>query len=177
MLDDQQHILAESFGHESAQELEDAFCKIEHCVNQLDNAQVWWRPTESMNSIANVMTHLGGNLRQWIISGVGGEPDKRQRSAEFTRRDNATKETVLRELREVVDETKVALQTINAEDVVRPRRIQGYDVTGVAAIMHSVAHFRGHSQEIVFMTRYQIGDAYVFDFVPTTAEQGAQASG
>jgi hypothetical protein len=56
-----------------------------------------------------------------------------------------------------------------------PRRIQGFDVTGAAAIFDSVPHFRGHTQEIVHMTRLQLGDAYKFAWTPTTPEQGAPA--
>jgi hypothetical protein len=36
-----------------------------------------------------------------------------------------------------------------------------------------VPHFRGHTQEIVLMTRLQLGDAYRFLWVPKSKEQGA----
>jgi hypothetical protein len=51
--------------------------KIKHCLSQLNDRQVWWRPEESMNSIANIMLHLCGNIRQRISATVGGEPDNR----------------------------------------------------------------------------------------------------
>ncbi len=70
-------------------------------------------------------------------------------------------------------EAKTALSEISAEELIQVRRIQGFDVTGIQAIFESVAHFRGHAQEIVHMTRCQLGDTFEFDFVPTTAEQGA----
>jgi len=53
------------------------------------------------------------------------------------------------------------------------RRIQGFNVTGLAALFDSVPHFRGHTQEIVHMTRMQLGDAYKFAWTPTTPEHGA----
>jgi hypothetical protein len=59
------------------------------------------------------------------------------------------------------------------EDWMRIRRIQAHDVTGFAAALHSVAHFRGHTQEIIHMTRAQLGDRYRFAWVPATPEQGA----
>jgi len=54
-----------------------------------------------------------------------------------------------------------------------PGGIQGFDVTGVAAVFDSVPHFRGHTQEIVHMTRLQSGDADEFAWTPTTPEHGA----
>src|SRR4029450_1506676 len=58
-------------------QLDEGLAKIEHCVAQLSDEQLWWRPRPDMNSIANLMLHLAGNLRQWIISGIGGAPDVR----------------------------------------------------------------------------------------------------
>ena len=57
---------------EHCQELSDALETIRHCVDQLSDEQVWWRPAKRMNSIANLMLHLAGNIRQWIIAGVAG---------------------------------------------------------------------------------------------------------
>ena len=34
-------------------ELSDALQTIRHCVDQLSDEQVWWRPREEMNSIGN----------------------------------------------------------------------------------------------------------------------------
>ena len=36
-------------------------------------------PNEASNSIGNLILHLCGNARQWIIAGVGGAADTRQR--------------------------------------------------------------------------------------------------
>ena len=55
----------------AAEILAEGMVKIEHCVSQLSDDQLWWRPRPDMNSIANLMLHLSGNLRQWIIAGVG----------------------------------------------------------------------------------------------------------
>jgi hypothetical protein len=149
--------------------------KIEHCVGQLSDEQVWWRPRSEMNSIANLMLHLSGNLRQWIISGVGGEKDVRNRPMEFADRSQRPKGEVLEILQKNVAEADAALAKLTAEDLVSPRRIQGYDVTVMMAIAHTIPHFRGHVQEIIHMTREQLGETYRFDFVPKGKEQEAAA--
>ena len=83
--------LASALGLEASHELGQALGKIEHCVNQLTEEQVWWRPDESQNSIGNLILHLRGNLRQWIVSGLGGAKDERNRPLEFSERDSVPK--------------------------------------------------------------------------------------
>lgn len=145
--------------------------KIEHCAHQLNEEQVWWRPRPEMNSIANLMLHLTGNLRQWIVAGVGGARDIRNRPEEFTDRSELPKNNIVSMLRSTVREVDGVMERLPAEKLLDPRRIQGFDTTIMAAIFDSIAHFRGHTQEIIHMTREILGDKYKFDFVPQGAEQ------
>src|SRR5205814_10733439 len=73
--------------------------KIEHCLSQLSDEQLWWRPRPEMNSIANLLLHLSGNIRQWIIVPCTGVADSRNRPAEFSDRSNRSKQDVLAILR------------------------------------------------------------------------------
>jgi uncharacterized damage-inducible protein DinB len=154
--------LTVSLGREAGQELASALNRIKHCLNQLSDEQVWWRSQPSMNSIGNLLLHLGGNVRQWLISGLGGVPDTRNRPAEFSERGPIPKDELLRRLETVVDEARAVLARQTAEQVMQVRRIQKNEVSGLAALFHSVAHFRGHTQEIVHMTRLLLGDVYHF---------------
>lgn len=165
--------LAAQVGQEAAQELSDALAKIIHCVNQLDEAQVWSRPQPGLNSIGNLLLHLAGNLTQWIVAGFGGAADHRNRSAEFTEQGPIPKRELLARLEAAVAQARAALKRVTAGELVRVRRIQGFDVSGLAATFHSVPHFRGHAQEIIHMTRSILGDKYQVHWHPATPEQGA----
>jgi hypothetical protein len=165
--------LAAVVGTAAAHELDSARNRIKHCLGQLNDEQVWRRSQPSLNSLGNLILHLCGNLRQWIVAGVSCASDVRNRPAEFAERGPIPKEELMRRLEGVVEEAKHILAGVNAQQLVEVRRIQGFDVTGAAAIFDSVAHFRGHTQEIVHMTRLQLGDAYKFAWTPTTPEQGA----
>lgn len=158
----------------SRRTLTEGLHKIEHCVEQLSEEQIWWRPRPEMNSIANLMLHLSGNLGQWIVSGVGGEPDIRNRPKEFADRSARPKAELLRILRSVLSDCDAAIAR-SAGRLTASRRIQGHDETTLSAILHAVTHFRGHVQEIIHMTRVQLGDRYRFDFVPKGVEQEAAA--
>jgi hypothetical protein len=168
--------LAAAVGTAAANELESARDRIEHCLGQLTEEQVWQRPGPGLNSVGNLILHLCGNVRQWVVAGIGGAPDHRNRPAEFAERGPVPKDELLRRLDTVVAEAGRVLMGVSARQLAERRRIQGFDVTGAAAIFDSVPHFRGHTQEIVHMTRLQLGDAYRFAWVPTTPEEGAPAS-
>jgi hypothetical protein len=153
------------------QSLAEGLRKVEHCVRQINEEQVWWRPKPGMNSVANLMLHLSGNLRQWIVSGIGGARDIRNRPGEFADRLELPKNNILSMLRSTVREADEVMEKLDAMRLKEPRRIQGFDTNVLEAIFDTVAHFRGHTQEIIHMTREMLGDKYKFDFIPKGAEQ------
>jgi hypothetical protein len=155
------------------QRLAESAAKIRHCLGQLSDVQLWWRPGESQNSIANLVLHLCGNVRQWIIAGCGTEADTRDRPREFAERGPLPRAELARRLDETVAGAEAVLAGLSAQDLLEGRRVQGFDTTILGAIMDSVPHFSGHTQEIVCLTRLQLGDAYQFRWVPATHEQGA----
>jgi len=165
--------MAAAVGREAANELTSALAKIKHCLGQLSDEQVWWRSRPLLNSIGNLILHLCGNLRQWIVAGLSGAADVRNRPAEFAEHGPIPKDELVRSLDAVVSEAKEVLGKLTARHLLEARCIQGFDITGLAAIFDSLPHFRGHTQEIVYLTRLQLGDAYKFAWAPTTPEQGA----
>jgi len=164
--------LAAAVAAAASQELTKALDRIKHCLGQLTDEQVWQREAESMNSIGNLILHLCGNVRQWIMAGIGGEHDARQRPKEFSERGPISKIELIRRLDEVVANAQDTLAKTSASDLMRTRCIQGFDVNGLEAIFNSVPHFRGHTQEIIHMTRSMLADAYKFAWVPSTPQEG-----
>ena len=70
----------------AAEKLDQLCERIETCLGKLTPEQIWMRGTENQNAVGNLVLHLNGNVRQWILSGVGGEPDHRVRDEEFSAR-------------------------------------------------------------------------------------------
>lgn len=165
--------LTVAFGREIALELAAATGIIGHCLRQLDDEQVWSRPAISMNSIGNLLLHLCGNVRQWIIAGVGGAADTRERQKEFDERGPIPKAELFSRVESTVLEASEVCKSVSEEQLLNRLRIQGFETTGLGAILHSVSHFRGHVQEIVHMSRAILDEAYEFHFVPKPPEQGA----
>ncbi|MBW3539900.1 MAG: DUF1572 domain-containing protein [Planctomycetes bacterium] len=168
--------MGRAFFDEAGEQLAKSADKIRHCVRQLSEQQVWWRPTEPQNSVANLILHLCGNVRQWIVSGVGGASDVRNRPQEFAERGPIPKQELLARLDDVLEQAEAVLRAAATPTLLERRRIQGFESTGLAAIFHCVSHFQGHTQEIICLTRMRLGDAYQFDWVPTTPEQQSAVS-
>lgn len=136
--------------------------KIRRCVAALPEGGVWKRANESSNSIGNLLLHLAGNVRQWIVGGVGGLPVTRDRPAEFAARDGPDAATLLAGLESAVREADTVMAGLTEADLLEPRTIQGRETTVLAAIYHVVEHFGMHTGQIVLMTKASVPGAIHF---------------
>lgn len=127
--------------------------KIERCLERLSDEQVWWRSHEESNSIGNLILHLAGNARQWIVGGVGGGADERHRQAEFDERAVIPRAELLARLKGTLDEVDGVLDGLDAGRILERRRIQRGDVTVLEAIFHVVEHFSMHTGQIILITK------------------------
>jgi uncharacterized damage-inducible protein DinB len=147
--------------------------RIESCLDRLNEEQVWARGGENENAIGNMALHLCGNVRQWIVSGIGGAPDIRERDAEFAARGGAAISDLKRRLREVTDEAVEVLQQVQAERLTERVRVQNYDVAVLEAIYHVVEHFSMHTGQIVFATKMLTGaELGFYSHLRTSAAHG-----
>jgi hypothetical protein len=145
--------------------------RIKHCLRQLNEEQVWWRPRESMNSIANLVLHIRGNIGQRVLTTAGGRPDNRDRLHEFKERGPIPKAELIRRLDEVAGMAKEFIAGLHAELLIEPRRYRGLnwecDGTVLSTILRSLMHLSGHTQEIIYITRLQLGETYEFQMTPS----------
>ena len=140
--------------------------RIERCLRKLTEEQIWWRPNDASNSAGNLALHLAGNVRQWIVSGLGGAPDARRRDQEFAERGPLPRAQLLVTLRTAVADACKMLRGMPPEQLARTYRIQRLRVTGLNAILHVVEHFAFHSGQIIFLTKQQIGHDLAFTNLP-----------
>ena len=139
--------------------------KIERCLEKLADEQIWWRANEESNSIGNLILHLCGNARQWIISGVGGRPDARVRDAEFEQREVISRDELLTLLRSTLSEIDTVLRTLDPALLLERRKIQGHDVDILEAIFHVTEHFSMHTGQIIMLTKLLTStDLRFYDF-------------
>jgi len=143
-----------------------AAAKVEHCLGQLTDEDLQWREFAEHNSVHNLVLHVCGNLGQWILSGVGGATDVRQREREFSDRGLQNSEQLAARLARCVAEVDVVLQDCTPERLREVVEIQGFRLSVLAAIWDSLNHFVGHMQQIVYITRLRRGADYQFHWSP-----------
>jgi uncharacterized damage-inducible protein DinB len=127
--------------------------RIEKSFLLLEEEDTWKRPNDASNSIGNLVLHLCGNITQYIISSLGGKPDNRVRDLEFSTKSGYTKVQVLAKLREVVKEAKEVICNIPEEELLRVRSVQGFNISGIAIVIHVVEHYSYHTGQIAFWTK------------------------
>lgn len=139
--------------------------KIERCLERLTDEQVWWRSGSESNSIGNLLLHLSGNARQWIVCGLGGESDARVRQAEFDERTTIPRDELLSRLRTTVRAVDEALAVFDPQRLLDSFKIQGTEVTALAAIFHVTEHFSMHTGQVILLTKMLAGiDLVFYDF-------------
>ena len=141
------------FADFSAKKLRQMTQRIETCLGKLTPEQIWTRGSEQENAVGNLVLHLCGNVRQWIVAGVGGAPDIRERDAEFAARDVTSSGDLSARLRATVEEAAAVIERVNAARLPERIVVQGYDVSVMEAIYHVVEHFSGHTGQIIFATK------------------------
>jgi uncharacterized damage-inducible protein DinB len=136
--------------------------RIVSCLEQLSPNQIWWRANTASNSVGNLVLHLTGNVRQWIISGLGGATDVRRRNLEFTERGPLPRRVLVSRLRKTVGEACRVLSRLSAEDLTRVHTIQKFHVTGMEAAFHVAEHFSHHAGQIIQLTKMLTGSDLKF---------------
>jgi uncharacterized damage-inducible protein DinB len=145
--------------------LDEYLPKIERCLERLNDEQIWWRANEESNSIGNLVLHLCGNARQWIVSGVGGESDARARDAEFAQRKVIARDELVALLRSTLTDVGRVVKALDTATLLERRTIQGSDVDVLQAIFHVTEHFSMHTGQIFLLTKLLTAtDLRFYDF-------------
>lgn len=131
--------------------------RIEVCLSELDGTAIWTRPNAASNSVGNLCLHLAGNVRQWILSGIAGQPDHRQRDAEFAATGGHSRDELLARLRQTVTEACTVIEALDETRLAQTVKPQTYEVTVLEAVYHVVEHFTMHTGQIILLTKSATG--------------------
>jgi uncharacterized damage-inducible protein DinB len=127
--------------------------KLRRALLAIPTDKLWWRPNEAANSAGNLMLHLSGNVRQWVVSGIGGASDVRARNTEFAAVEGENAAELLERLEKTLSEADAVLAALSARTLGESRDIQGRHTTVFAAIYHVVEHFSTHTGQIILLAK------------------------
>lgn len=140
--------------------------RIEKCLAQLSEDEIWWRPNPASNSAGNLVLHLCGNIRQWIIAGLGGAEDIRERDLEFAEQGPIPRRELIAQLRSTVREACRILGRLPDAAIAKRYEIQGYRVSGLYAVFQVAEHFSHHAGQIIYLTKLRQGEDLKFTHLP-----------
>lgn len=150
---DKEAQLVEELVNNALYRMDESTRMIKKSLDQITDEEIWLKPNESLNSIANLMLHLSGNISQYIISSLGETEDIRNRDAEFNATGGLTKAAVLKKLEDTVNTAKRVIFDTTPEQFVKVRQVQGFTLSGVGIVLHAVEHYSYHTGQIAFWVK------------------------
>ena len=167
-----------AFCRESATYLREVYLpRLERAVAALSPDDLWWRPNDGTTSAGNLLLHLQGNVRQWILSGLGGQVDQRERSSEFSAREGAGARQLLDALGTTVAAAAMVIENLDCSRLLSPITIQGEDTTPLAAVYHVVEHFSWHTGQITWIAKQRAGSRHGIAFYDNASLDDARNPG
>ena len=154
--------IADNFLACASARLHQSQATIATCLHKLSSlpeaeARLWQRGGDHENSVANLLLHLEGNLRQWILHGIDNQPDIRQRDEEFTLIPTIAPAAARSSFNRTLDES---VRVIAAVSPSRLLAIIDPQPTGLArhvpileAIFKIVGHVELHPGQIILLTK------------------------
>lgn len=127
--------------------------RIEKCLNQLTEDQVWKKPNANTNSIGNLILHLCGNITQYAHASLGNEKDQRNRDLEFSTEGGFSKDELLEKISAVTEKAIQVIENVSESELLRKRNVQGFHYSGISIIIHITEHFSYHVGQIALYTK------------------------
>ena len=126
------------------------------CVRKLSDEQIWRRQGAYENAVGNLILHLCGNARQWIMHGVGGVEDVRVRDKEFSADGGMSGAELISLFESTMDEAKRVIAMVPEERMTERVHPQGRDVSVLEAIYQVVGHVQQHTGQIILVTKQML---------------------
>lgn len=133
--------------------IEEGMARIVTCAGFLSEEEIWNRQNQNVNSIGNLILHLEGNVRQYIIAGIGNEKDNRTRDKEFDPSNQSEGQPLINKLNQTVIESYNVIQNLVLDNLTEKRKVQGFDETVMSIIIHVIEHFSYHVGQITYYTK------------------------
>ncbi len=138
---------------QSKYRMDESLRMVKKCLSQLSEDVIWQKPNSVTNSIGNLILHLCGNITQYGIASLQGLSDNRNRDDEFEKLSGYSKEELFDKLENTVLRAKRSFSTTNTKDLLKKRKVQGFEFSGIGNIVHVVEHFSYHTGQIALWTK------------------------
>ena len=128
--------------------------RIFKCLDMLSDEQIWLRIHQHTNPIGNLILHLEGNARQWILATFCHQTDTRQRQLEFDSTEKIPKIQLREKLNQLAQDLNLCFQKISEQELLDEYEVQCYHETGISILVHVIEHFSYHTGQIAYLTKW-----------------------
>lgn len=132
---------------------DESFPRIYKCLGMLTHEELWYCVNKQTPPIGSLVLHLCGNARQWIVAGIGGKDDIRDRASEFIPHPSIRRTDLIFVLENLKMQMNTALKNITSDNLQQPITIQGFEETYFSALIHVLEHFSYHTGQITTLTK------------------------
>ncbi|WP_297762403.1 DinB family protein [uncultured Muriicola sp.] len=133
--------------------MEESLRMISKSTALLSTEELWKKPNRASNSVGNIIIHLKGNITQYILAGLGGQEDRRQRDLEFSVTHSYSAKELNHMLQELMEEVKTVLYGLKDKELIKSHSVQGFKLSGQGIVLHVVEHLSYHTGQIAFWTK------------------------
>jgi len=127
--------------------------RLKKCLEKLSDEQIWYRPNNSSNSVGNLVLHLHGNVRQWVVAGLAENRDVRERQKEFDEKGPVPREQMIANMDKLMMEVDQILNQVSSKDLLAIRNVQGYQESGLSILVHITEHFSYHVGQVTYIVK------------------------
>jgi len=154
MIQNQSSALTTSFIAEIKRRLfEESMFRLKKCLAELTEEQIWYRPNPASNSVGNLVLHLHGNVRQWVVAGLGKNKDIRERQQEFDEQGPLPTQQMIADMEQLMVEVTAILDNTTSEDLLEIRNVQGFQESGLSILVHITEHFSYHVGQMTYIVK------------------------
>ncbi len=137
---------------------DESYPRIENCLQRISDEQLWSAPNENMVSIGCLIKHLLGNMQQWVYAGVLENDYKRHRDAEFIPEPKLKRSDLIFQLEAIKIKMNEVLNELDDNHLKASLEIQGFNTSGLSAIIHVIEHFSYHTGQIALLTKLFVNE-------------------
>ncbi|MEO0570315.1 MAG: DUF1572 family protein [Bacteroidota bacterium] len=134
--------------------MDESLRMVKIATEAITEEQLWQKPNPSLNSIANLILHLCGNMKQYGIDSLQGIEDDRDRDWEFSVVGGFSKQELLQKLSDTVAHVKESFYLVSSQRLVEKKWVQGFEFSGIGNAIHVVEHFSYHTGQIAYWVKF-----------------------
>ena len=127
--------------------------QIDACLKILTDDELWWRPNEQSNAVANLVLHLSGSNRYYFEHVIAGRDVQRDRAAEFAARHNYSRDAIVQIWSEARRITEDVLGSMQPSALMQTTDRSGKMTSHAQILLHVTHHNAAHMGQIVWITK------------------------